>query len=226
MKTLRSYTHCLHTALLCLSALFLLSCTTEDPKDFYKVGMGTLIKKNMGRYPYSILMDEEEEPFIITNSDMLTEYGDKKTGQRLIVSYHFTEKRKNHTWIKLQEVFSVLTKPLAHPANQAEMEKLGKDPIQIVYAWMGGGHLNLKLRVQSSLTAGKKHLINAYDTGVTDSEGYRLFCICHNLNGIKPNIWSPPFYVSFPLPQDEDLDEFRLIYINEYGEPKIITVED
>ena len=144
MKTLRSYTHCLHTALLCLSALFLLSCTTEDPKDFYKVGMGTLIKKNMGRYPYSILMDEEEEPFIVTNSDMLTEYGDKKTGQRLIVSYHFTEKRKNHTWIKLQEVFSVLTKPLAHPANQAEVEKLGKDPIQIVYAWMGWGALEFE----------------------------------------------------------------------------------
>lgn len=201
------------------------SCLDDDGgNDYYNVGMGTLQKSDK---MYSIAFDGEGGTYAVPDSSLIVYRKLQKPGQRVIAMFNVISDGRSERAIRLRDIFAVLTKGFADaPDNQAENEALGNDLANVGEAWIAGGCLNVKFSVPTSNYTLKPHLVNAYDTGTEDSEGYRIIEFRHHLNGNTPSYWSAYDYVSFTLPDAADASKkYVLRYQYSRNEQRVIKVD-
>lgn len=225
MKNLKKWTFLL------LAVTFLgivASCNNDDDSYYsnYYVQFGTLTKQDR---TYYIQFDGEKDNYQVTDSTLLVyRQLNTKFPQRIIASYYYGDLRKDTSTptVTLRDIVGVLTKDLATaPKDETESEKLGNDIIRASRAWISEGYLNVQFIVPTTANTLKAHLINAYDTGQTDTDGYGIIELRHNSNGISQNFWSGTSYVSFTWPVTENDKSYKLRFYYDKGMQRTIPIE-
>lgn len=206
--------------------LTLTACIEDNNNDYYNVAMGTLQKTNR---QYNIVFDGETDIYAIPDSTMIAYRNLRKPGQRVIAMYNvISEGRGGGKAISLRDIFEVLTKDFVPaPTDESASKALGEDVTSVSEAWIAGGCLNVKFSMLTSGYSVKPHLINAYDTGLNDSDGNRIIEFRHHLNGNSPQYWSAFSYASFKLPKQEDrAQSYVLRFQYNKNEKRVVNVEN
>lgn len=207
--------------------LTLTACIDDNNNDYYNVGMGTLQKNNR---QYNIVFDGDKSAYAIPDSTLIAYRNLRKPGQRVIAMYNIISEGRgeNQRAIRLRDIFEVLTKGFVPaPTDEAASKALGQDITSVSEAWIAGGCINIKFSVPTCSYTVKPHLINAYDTGLNDSDGNRIIEFRHHLNGNSPQYWSAYSYASFMLPKDESNPKsYVLRFQYSQNEKRVINVEN
>lgn len=170
------------------------SCNDSDDTVTFWTGLGTVQKQDG---VMSIDFDGGRQ-LNVADSLLLVLHKAQTPGQRVIATFRYADEGRTPNTIYLADVYRVLTKPFFSQPTAAERDSLGNDPVVLSGAWIGGGHLNLKFRLQTSYGGLRPHFINLIDEGVTDDDGYTVLQLVHNQNGDPQELRSTG-YASFPI---------------------------
>lgn len=200
--------------------MMLVACSDDNDVRAY-VGWGTV----EGTPQQYLIRFDGAGTYALADSSLLVLHGAQRNGQRVIAGFTVPEGQGRGHVIDIYQLYKVLTKPIFQNPSSEESDSLGHDRIQIVSAWVGGGHLNVRFRYMSAFYTIRPHFINmVYVSYVPATSGIVDLEFRHNAHGAPRERWRNG-YVSFPIPASLDSAEaFRISYRDMGGINRSLTV--
>ena len=204
--------------LITLMALF--SCNDDNDVNAY-VGWGTVERRSSQYY----IRFDGAGTHALADSALLVLHGAQRPGQRVIAGFTVAKRQDTASLVDVYQLYKVLTKPIFQNPSQEESDSLGHDRIQILSAWVSGGHLNVRFRYMSAFYTIRPHFISM----VCHSRALPVLDVVdlefrHNAQGAPRDRWRNG-YVSFPIPELlNKASSFRISYRDMGGAVRSIIV--
>lgn len=205
---------------LAVTLMALFACDDDNEVKAY-VGWGTV---EGSPSQYYIRLDGAGT-HALADSALLVLHGAQRPGQRVIAGFTVSKRQDAASFVDVYQLYKVLTKPIFQNPSQEESDSLGNDRIQVVSAWVGGGHLNIRFRYMSAFYTIRPHFINM----VYRSRALPLVDVVdlefrHNAQGAPRDRWRSGC-VSFPIPENLNrAATFRISYPDMGGAVRSLTV--
>ncbi len=162
----------LNVCLLFVSSLAFFSCL--DDKDNVLVSYG-VIQNVTSDNTYEILTDKGNT-LVVTKSHTSHKIENDK---RVLANFEILSeenKGKNEYEVEVNGFYNLVSKPILRESfiqenEEARRDSIGNDPFQNLYAWIGGGYLNINFNFLYMPYGGKIHMINLVYNDVQQSTG-------------------------------------------------------